>query len=143
MDRARLAQYVHRTLQDLPKGAGWSFAERDEDGVTLTEGDYTDSIDDALRALGFVDVDGVPDETLLLESDFLTVAREVMGYALERLDNYYATVNDTMAGPLRVYRSQIKTAISQIRGTSTVGRKVTRQALTTTTIQGILQSDQF
>jgi hypothetical protein len=138
VDRSRLARFVARNLQELPKGAGWSTALRSDGDDTLTEGDYTDSIDFALRSLGFVDeTTGLPDETLADEASFDALADIAEGNALDRLRNFYMSAVDTVGGPVRIYRSQIAQALQRRQGGS--GRRLVRSRLGTSALSVLLE----
>lgn len=137
LDRSRVARFVQRNLQDLTKGAGWSTASRTDGADTLTEGDYTDSIDTALITLGYIDEDGLPDSTIVEDTEFLTIAKFVEDDVLDRLSKYYATVVDTVGGPIRVYRSQVAKALNE-RVQST-GRKLQLTPLTSRSMESILE----
>src|SRR5688500_18707522 len=138
VDRQRLARYVARNLQELPKGAGWSTALRSDGVDTLTEGDYTDSIDYALRQLGFVDEDGLTDATLATESSFDALADIAEGNALERLGNFYMTAVDAVGGPVRTYWSQVSKAI-QARSAGSGGRRMARSRLGVATLTSLME----
>lgn len=143
MDRAVLARYVHRSISELARGAAWSTASRVEDGDTLSEGDYTDAIDSALRQLGFVDIlTGDPDEALVLPADFETVANVVRQISLERLAAYYATVVDTVGGPVRIYRSQVTAALQKMGvATNSSSNRLGTSALGSLVSQSLLADD--
>ena len=131
VDRDVLARYIERNLQELPKGAAWSTAVRYHGSDQLSEGDYTDSINFALRSLGFTDIlTGEPDATLADNTDFDHLAEVAEGHALERLHNFYLTAVDTVGGPVRVYRSQVAQALAARRGGGS-GRRLTRSRLST------------
>lgn len=142
MDRAQLARYVHRSIAELARGAAWSTATRSEDGDTLSEGDYTDAIDSALRQLGFVDlITGIPDETLATELDFETIATLVRQISLERLAAYYATVVDTVGGPVRIYRSQVAAALQRMGVAGGSSSRLATSALGSLVSQSLLADD--
>ncbi len=137
VDRSRLARFVARNLQELPKGAGWSTALRSDGEDTLTEGDYTDSVDYALRQMGFVDEEtGQPDATLADEASFDALADYAEGNALDRLRNYYMSAVDTVGGPVRIYRSQIAQAIQRRQGGA--GRRLVFSRLGTSALSGLM-----
>jgi hypothetical protein len=141
VDRDQVARYVHRSIAELARGAAWSTASRTEDGDTLAQGDYTDAIDSALRELGYLDeLTGLPDETLVDASDFDVLAGAVRQAALERLAAYYATVVDTVGGPVRIYRSQVAQALARL-GLATSGRVVMSRGLSTNLVRSLLQDD--
>lgn len=129
VDRDVLARYVHRSISELARGAAWSTASRADGADTLSQGDYTDAIDSALREQGYVDIDGAPDASLVDALDFETVANSVKQLSLERLQAYYATVVDTVGGPIRIYRSQVAKALAPYSLSSSSGRSVTQSRL--------------
>lgn len=140
VDRDTLARYVHRGISQLARGAAWSTASRSDGSDTLAQGDYTDAIDSALRELGYVDVDGVPDESLVDALDFESLAESVTMKSLERLQAYYATVVDTVGGPIRIYRSQIAKALGTAVSSST-GRRLVTGGLGVITVTTLLEDD--
>lgn len=135
MDRATLAQTVHRRLRALAEDAGLSTTA----SGSQTEGDYTDAIDAALRALGLVDPD-----TGALDISFAQVAQHnsligmVSGEMLVQLEVHYATLTDIKVGDREEKLSQIRAAVRALgstAGTVAAGagsvvavRKLTRRA---------------
>ena len=139
MEREILARFVHRKIFELAKGAGWTTAPRIDDEDALPEGDYTDVIDTALRYYGYIDEDGFPDITLALETDFDTIADYIEELALQRLQVYYATVVDTVGGPVRIYRSQVSKALAA--RTSASARRIQTGGISTRLMESLLFDD--
>lgn len=134
MNRATLAATCHRRLRALATDANLSPAAN---GLQ-TEGDYTDAIDAALRALGMVhpetgelDISTAPIEqhNALIEA----TTREM----LTQLQLHYAALTDIKIGDREEKLSQIRSAIAAVANDNTSsntssigGRKVEQRRLT-------------
>lgn len=116
MDRATLAQIVHRRLRGLATDAGLSFAAVGDQ----PEGDYTDAIDQALRSLGLIDPEtGALDISLATTDQENALISSVTGELLTQLQLHYATLVDIKAGERDEKLSQIRAAIAATSTSST------------------------
>lgn len=105
--RAQLASMIAAKLSTLASDAGLGRAP----SVAGPDGDYSEPIDEALRALGAISVHGEPDVTALLLNkinDCVEAARVAM---LQRLRAKYALKTDVSLGPRHESYSQIAQSI--------------------------------
>lgn len=87
-----------------------------------TEGDYTDAIDEALRAVGAVDPADRPD-VRYLDSDNLSGCLGAIELAmLNKLHRYWVTKTDYALGPRQEHLSQIQAALLALTGAAVGGR---------------------
>lgn len=125
--RIELAGIVHRRLRGLATDAGLSTAANG----TLTEGDYTDAIGAALRAVGVASAAELTDGNL--DQAIGATTREM----LLQLELHYAALTDIKAGERDEKLSQIRAALTTINASGRAGassgaqitvRKLTRRA---------------
>ena len=109
--RAEIAAAVADALGGLATDAGLSLTAHD----TMTEGDYTGAVDEALRAVRAVDEEtGLPDVRWLAPDQVDAVERAALQRMLERLQRRYATMVDVAVGPRRESLSQIAAAVGRM-----------------------------
>ena len=137
--RTELATEAANLLGDLASSdAGYSTAPSGTD----TEGDYTQAVDTALRAVGAVDTAGRPDVRELTEDNVDACIDEVQRYMLHRLHRYYArnATDFTLEGRTEHYHQRVA-AIENLLGIAVGGRPsasgrgvVTRRLIHRTTL---------
>lgn len=112
IDRATLVSMISARLRSLVTEAGLSGTP----SASGPNGDYTTAIDEALRAVGAVNVWGDPDITVLLPTQINDVVDSARVVILQALRADYALKTDVQLGPRRESRSQIATSIDGMLG---------------------------
>lgn len=118
--RAELASEAANLLGDLASSdAGYSTTPSGSN----TEGDYTQAVDAALRAVGAVDSAGRPDVRELTDDNVDACIDEVQRYMLHKLHRYYArnATDFTLEGRTEHYH-QRTAAIENLLGIAVGGR---------------------
>lgn len=119
MTRAEMATKVNRKLARLASLRSLSTLPNG----TLTEGDYTDAIDAALRSVDALDPEtGLPDVRYVDPASLQAVLDAVEREMLEQLQRDYAVEVDVQYGPARENRSQIRAAINEVIGAAGGGK---------------------
>lgn len=91
------------------------------------EGDYSESIDDALRSLAAVDFFGYPDVTRVTPEIVQALLQSGFTSMLQQLRVQYSLETDVTLGPRRESRSQIATSIDALLGGGNSGGSANRQ----------------
>lgn len=116
--RAELAASVANHLGVLASAAGFSTGQTQ----TATEGDYTDAVDEGLRAVGALDPAGRPD-VRYLDTDTLSGCLGAIELAmLNKLHRYWVTKTDYAIGPRQEHLSQVQAALLALTGAAVGGR---------------------
>jgi hypothetical protein len=116
--RQELARKTASRLGALAETAGFS------PGATQlsAEGDYTDAIDEGLRAIGALDPAGRPD-VRYVEADSLSALLGAIELAmLNKLQRYWITKTTYQLGPRTEYMNQIQAALLALTGGAVGGR---------------------
>lgn len=119
MTRSEMATRVNRKLARLASLRSLSTLPNGQ----LTEGDFTDAVDAALRGVGAINSEtGSPDVRYLDSESVQTALDAVEREMLEQLQRDYAVEVDVQYGPARENRSQIRAAIGEVIGLSGQGK---------------------
>lgn len=112
IDRATLVSMITARLRSLVTEAGLSGTA----SSSGPNGDYTTAIDEALRAVGAVNMHGDPDITQLQATQINDVVDSARVVVLQALRADYALKTDVQLGPRRESRSQIAGSIDAMLG---------------------------
>lgn len=118
--RMELAKEAHKLLGVLATSdANYSTNANGE----LTEGDYTEAVDAALRAVGAVNERADPDARWLTDGSVDSCVDEVQRYMLHKLHRYYArnATDFTLEGRTEHYHQRVN-SIENLLGISVGGR---------------------
>lgn len=116
--RQELARKTADRLGALAANANFSA------GATQTspEGDYTDAIDEGLRAIGAVDPAGRPDVRYVDAESLTALLGSIELAMLNRLQRYWMTKTNYQLGPRTEYLNQIQAALLALTGGAVGGR---------------------
>lgn len=116
--RQELAQKTANRLGALAANAGYSTGATQQS----PEGDYTDAIDEGLRAVGALDPAGRPDVRYVDPENLTALLGAIELAMLHRLHRYWMTKTNYQIGPRTEYLNQIQASLLALTGGAVGGR---------------------